>query len=302
MGRFAAWILWWMLLSVSGCGNQNACTPGAQSGCDCPGGIRSVQVCVEDGSRLGACLCGGDAGSQGDVAASADGNVGADAPPGVDAGGGCGTCSGGTPVCGPNGVCIGDPAVVGCSDGSREGFISTESYPSIAACAGRWGGGQNLRGMSTGGACGEPSGGACRGPADLCAAGWHVCMQNGWPGDLTDRIDEADCHAAVAGVGVFLAAADSTTVSGMCAVTLPLTCVGNSPVFEGSSVACGSESQYSEVLGHRCNSAVWRGNTWVSIRNPCNDAKNVPPPSGVGVNSAGATGVLCCRNPAVVGH
>jgi hypothetical protein len=35
------------------------CVPGAQSQCACPNGGSGVQVCVDDGSRLGSCDCAG---------------------------------------------------------------------------------------------------------------------------------------------------------------------------------------------------------------------------------------------------
>src|SRR4051794_26647962 len=35
----------------------SACVPGAQYGCTCAGGAQGIQVCVADGSGLGACAC-----------------------------------------------------------------------------------------------------------------------------------------------------------------------------------------------------------------------------------------------------
>jgi len=70
---------------------------------------------------------------------------------------------------------------VGCADGEREGFLDTESYDHIAACAGAW----DLPGITPdtvlpacnlqGGDDGpNPEGVGCS-SRDLCAAGWHVC-------------------------------------------------------------------------------------------------------------------------------
>jgi hypothetical protein len=70
---------------------------------------------------------------------------------------------------------------VGCADGGREGFLDTQAYPQIAACAGAW----EKPGVSPdsvvptcgrkGGNSGpNPSGAGCA-SADLCAEGWHVC-------------------------------------------------------------------------------------------------------------------------------
>lgn len=73
------------------------------------------------------------------------------------------------------------PPSVGCADGTREGFVSLSSYPAIAACAGGW----SVPGVTTTTtpACGRASGnsaanreGAGCSSADLCEAGWHVCL------------------------------------------------------------------------------------------------------------------------------
>jgi hypothetical protein len=74
----------------------------------------------------------------------------------------------------------------GCSDGTREGFVSMSQYPSIAACAGAW----SVPGITAAGASQGPvvptcnlnagndsnnvNGTGCS-AADLCAAGWHIC-------------------------------------------------------------------------------------------------------------------------------
>jgi hypothetical protein len=94
----------------------------------------------------------------------------------------------GTP-CGSDRVCevgacvvpdAGQPDPVGCSDGSREGFVSFATFPAIAACAG----GFSVPGVvvTTMPTCGRRSGndgqnreGMGCSAADLCADGWHVC-------------------------------------------------------------------------------------------------------------------------------
>ncbi len=90
------------------------------------------------------------------------------------------------------------PAVVGCSDGTREGFMDVVRYPFIAACGGAWDQ-PGLDGAALAPACGRISGNhstnrggaGCR-AADLCAPGWHVCRG---PADLTAR--NATCADAV---------------------------------------------------------------------------------------------------------
>jgi hypothetical protein len=87
---------------------------------------------------------------------------------------------------------IGPASVVGCADGSREGFRDLATWPSIAGCAGGW---QNA-GLPVSGApprpCGGIAGNSSRAPdgllcgsdgacvecgvADLCAPLWRPCV------------------------------------------------------------------------------------------------------------------------------
>jgi len=97
-----------------------------------------------------------------------------------------GTPCGGSNVC-HDGVCVGLPVDAGhpgdpsgCSDGTREGFLSISTYPAIAACAGGW----SVPGVTplvtpacnrvSGNTSGNHEGAGCA-ASDLCAAGWHVC-------------------------------------------------------------------------------------------------------------------------------
>jgi hypothetical protein len=71
---------------------------------------------------------------------------------------------------------------VGCSDGTREGFVALTTYPTIAACAGGWEEPGLLSTASQTPQCdrsagnegNNPDGGGCS-VADLCSVGWHVC-------------------------------------------------------------------------------------------------------------------------------
>lgn len=59
--------MWFVWLVAFGCGGSDFtgvtqavpmdCTPGEQRECSCAGGVKSVQVCEDDGAKLGACEC-----------------------------------------------------------------------------------------------------------------------------------------------------------------------------------------------------------------------------------------------------
>lgn len=129
--------------------------------------------------------------------------------PGGTGGTDAGTGSGGTSGAGGTGGMIVVDAsapdmrtvsAVGCADGTREGFLSLNRYPDIAACAGGW----TEPGLLTPGSrvatCDNkagnsgplPNGSGCS-AADLCAVGWHVC-------ESVDEVTRynADCDDAIA--------------------------------------------------------------------------------------------------------
>jgi hypothetical protein len=93
-------------------------------------------------------------------------------------GGDCGMCPAGK-IC-TDGHCLADPVFIGCSDGTREGFVSLGTYPLIAACGGAW----DVPGIhNVVPACNRESGnsglnapGTGCNVTDLCAEGWHVCL------------------------------------------------------------------------------------------------------------------------------
>lgn len=75
-----------------------------------------------------------------------------------------------------------DPAVLGCSDGTRELFVDPVMFPSIAGCSGTWQLGGTQTSVSDAPQCNLGAGnpgcvadGAGCSVADLCALGWHVC-------------------------------------------------------------------------------------------------------------------------------
>ncbi|MEC9073032.1 MAG: hypothetical protein VX938_11650, partial [Myxococcota bacterium] len=83
-------------------------------------------------------------------------------------------------LCAPDEGDPGESSIVGCSDGTREGFLNTETFPKIAACGGGW----SVPGIhhGDGPSCGRVSGNSSANSdglgcnvEDLCAEGWHVC-------------------------------------------------------------------------------------------------------------------------------
>ncbi|MFO0746776.1 MAG: MopE-related protein [Myxococcota bacterium] len=87
------------------------------------------------------------------------------------------------------------PAVVGCSDGTREGFMDLPTHPLVAACSGAW----DQPGLDRPPSCnrksgnhGQQSAGIGCAAADLCAAGWHICRG---PNDLDDHVSDGCINA-----------------------------------------------------------------------------------------------------------
>ena len=200
----------------------------------------------------------------------------------------CGTCDSGDQICGFYFVCVDDPAIVGCSDSTREGFLNYTTYPTIASCAVSWSS-QAMRTTRTGNFCGNTSGYSCAAPEDACSTGWHLCMKNGWPGDMADRITGYDCVSTVAGTGYFVGGSSVVYGEGNC--TLPLPCSSSY-----DPICCGSSCGYGDNTDNDC---VWANLTavpdgWPTYGN-CLAISSCP--SGCDVN-----GALCCKDPPVVGH
>ncbi len=78
-------------------------------------------------------------------------------------------------------TCQFEYAVIGCSDGRRDGFLDLANWPAVAACAGGWtepglarppiGANCARAGNDTGISAGCAA-------ADLCATGWKVCQND----------------------------------------------------------------------------------------------------------------------------
>jgi len=104
----------------------------------------------------------------------------------------CGRCDN---TCRVGAVCEQkDCREVGCSDGTREAFADSKTFPTIAGCAATWPA-ASMRAVRQIGSCGNSLGG-CRVPVDACAAGWHVCGDApSGPADMTSRVTEQACNS-----------------------------------------------------------------------------------------------------------
>lgn len=174
----------------------------------------------------------------------------------------------------------GDPKLVGCADGQREGFADLKKHPRVAGCVGEWDGTKNLRDKPTGKPCGD-DGEKCAVPADVCSAGWHVCGMAGKAKDITDRTTAKDCDNA--GPGRFNAAV-SHSISEEIDPCPKITAATTLPCFQaglGSEpVCCGND-----CLAGKCKDGVFKGKTQISRGTS----------EGCGaVTSTANAGVMCC--------
>jgi hypothetical protein len=115
----------------------------------------------------------------------------------------------------------GAPIVVGCSDGTREGFRDAINWPSIAGCAGAFDqagvmGSPDLRpvcDLQAGDTSANPKGKGCS-AADLCAQHWHLCRDSS---DVAQHSPTGDCESCVpAGEPRFFLVASGASAMGMC--------------------------------------------------------------------------------------
>lgn len=164
-----------------------------------------------------------------------------------------------------------DVAAAGCADGTREAFHDAGRFPAVAGCSAAWDGAQSLGAPPTRAACGDGLGG-CAGPADACAAGWHVCAA---PRELR-ALDQASCTHA--GPGQFLGGASA--------------CVGEDACAEPTDgLSCMSEGA--------CSGAVCCGTLCTLGPPACARSAARLPRAGVAcgaVESAPPRGVLCCKD------
>lgn len=113
------------------------------------------------------------------------------------------------------------PDIVGCSDGTREGFRDYTNWPDIAGCAGAFDqpgvvGSPALQPMCdllAGDTNSNEAGKGCT-AADLCAANWHVCRNSD---DVAKHSPTGDCESCVpAGESRFFLVASGASAMGIC--------------------------------------------------------------------------------------
>lgn len=243
---------------------------------------------------------GGDAtgGSAGDDASVIDPDAGeADAASGGSGGSGGASGSGGT-----GGVVIVVDAAppqemrivsaIGCADGTREGFLSLNRYPGIAACSGGW----TEPGLSTtasmvpqcenrGGNSGPyPNGGTCS-AADLCAVGWHVCESANEAERHSDDCDDAVEPAN--GSPIFFATRQPSATSG-CSSNM-----GDSNIIGCGNIGGQPSSGCGPLNARLDNEDCARYRPWL-----CGDDEMSVSTELRLVTKPGSTrgGVLCCRS------
>jgi hypothetical protein len=178
----------------------------------------------------------------------------------------------------------GDPAVVGCADGQREGFADLAKFPTIAGCLGSWEGDMTLRKGAVAKRCGDDLE-ACDSPASVCAPGWHVCARDGDYHDLTDRVDAKACNEG-AGPGRFNAGISHVKKKKECA-PVPTETTRYPCLKEGygaEPVCCGLDCRFGQ-----CRDSVWEQQTRISV----GKAQGCG-----GLASDRNGGVLCCQDKA----
>lgn len=177
---------------------------------------------------------------------------------------------------------------IGCSDESREGFVSTQTHPEIAACSGGWA----LPGLvdvvprcnrqaGNGGA--NPTGAGCS-AGDLCALGWHVCETLE---ELEDALP-AGCSGAVPSGTAFYATRLYTSWLGPFCGSFPddVWGCGNLGQVQGGGGGC---APLDRSAGDRCSAlpAPWS----------CADTDGFNEAVYLRKSGPANGGVLCCRDP-----
>jgi len=263
------------LVTASACGrigfDELAEPAGSEAGVT--DGGDGVGATSSTGGVTGSGSAGGMDASTGDVAGGGGGSAGSDGAAG----------SGGSPL---SDAGIGNPRIVGCADGQREGFLSLLTHPAIAACAGGFAlpGVVDLVAPACANAAGDdgviPNGAGCN-ALDLCAAGWHLCAD---AAEVAARSPTGCAGAAVGTELVFFAAAQHGPGQGNCGPTGSDDLFGCGTLGEVTHPSCVPLDRWSKTL---CGMLA---NPWVCGGSSVTEALDVVKPGPA------AGGVLCCRS------
>ena len=209
------------------------------------------------------------------------------------------SCSAGYVLGADGRSCVNTGGASGCSDGTREGFIDAAQYPGIAACSGGW----SIPGIRTsstinpacsgvsGNSSANPSGLGCN-VADLCASGWHVCLNSTEVANNTAGNGCNDARVA----GAFFAQREASFGFYACVETGDLNtaqndiwgCAGTSSLMSGlqTTTPCG-------VL----NANTSDGCTTIAAPWSCSgSAHNLGEAAVVTKSGSDGGGVLCCQD------
>ncbi|MCC6619988.1 MAG: hypothetical protein IT385_01955 [Deltaproteobacteria bacterium] len=165
----------------------------------------------------------------------------------------------------PTGCTSNASTIVGCADGTREGFMDHDASPLVAACGGAW----DQPGLDRTPACARQAGnhgsnraGTGCAAADLCGVGWHVCRG---PDDFADHapggcLDAVDPFYPDFGTGDYGVGADLTPLEplpggaffaarGALALGVCVDWVGPAPTPSVGVFGCGNMGQSSAACG-----------------------------------------------------
>jgi hypothetical protein len=183
----------------------------------------------------------------------------------------------------------GPPAVVGCADGTCEGFCANEG---MRGCAASWEGPLSMRDPPTDEACGNSLQNECASPADACAPGWAPCLSfetdSLTVNAFLQRVNSSTCGS---GSGAYAAAMSHAPIEAKDAhgcvhsaaedFTCKVSGYGSEPL------CCGAHCSVPS-----CSEALWPHHTRAVLHSgSCGQ-----------LSSTDVTGVLCCRTNSSYNH